>query len=95
MLAGKPYPFEWPNGAIKPTWKGQGDVLGCGLLLNAENKLSLFFTGNGLLMGQFQGWDPFRVPYSGIFRDFAPFRIPCSVFWEIFRILHPYKMTFG
>jgi hypothetical protein len=46
--------FQWPNEAIRPEWiEGPGDVLGCGLLLNPENKLSIFFTGNGTLMGQF------------------------------------------
>jgi hypothetical protein len=45
--------FEWQNGAIKPRWNGEGDVYGCGLLMNTENKLSIFFTVNGLLMGQF------------------------------------------
>jgi hypothetical protein len=52
-LSGKEHGFEWPNGAIKPESKGQGDVLGCGLLLNSENEVSIWFTGNGLLMGQF------------------------------------------
>jgi hypothetical protein len=55
-LSGKKHPFEWPNQAIKPKWKwtGPGDVIGCGLLLNPANKeLSIFFTGNGLLLGQF------------------------------------------
>jgi hypothetical protein len=28
-------------------------VLGCGLILNPENKLAVFFTKNGTLMGQF------------------------------------------
>jgi hypothetical protein len=51
-LSGKEHHFEWPNGAIKPEWNGKGDVYGCGLLLNPENKLSIFFTVNGLLMGQ-------------------------------------------
>jgi hypothetical protein len=45
--------FEWPNDAIKPKWNGRGDVLGCGLVLNPANELSIFFTGNGILMGQF------------------------------------------
>jgi hypothetical protein len=53
LLAGKSYPFEWPNGATtKPKWNGPGDVLGCGLLLNSQKKLSVFFSGNGILMGQ-------------------------------------------
>jgi hypothetical protein len=45
------YRFEWPNGAIKPEWNCIGDVLGCGLLMNPGNELSIFFTGNGILMG--------------------------------------------
>jgi hypothetical protein len=52
-LSGKRHDFEWPNQAIKPEWNGPaGDVFGCGLLLNPENKLFIFFTGNGILMGQ-------------------------------------------
>jgi hypothetical protein len=50
-LSGNGHDFEWPDGTIKPKSKGQGDVLGCGLLLNAENDVSIFFTGNGLLIG--------------------------------------------
>ena len=52
-LAGETPRFEWPEGAIKPKWKGRGDVVGCGLLLNPEKKVSIFFTVNGILMGQF------------------------------------------
>jgi hypothetical protein len=52
LLSGKRQQFEWPNGAIKPKWNGPGDVIGCGLVLNADNELSIFFTGNGILMGQ-------------------------------------------
>jgi hypothetical protein len=51
-ISGKQYQFEWPNGAIKPKWNGKGDVVGCGLLLNPENEVSIFFTGNGILIGQ-------------------------------------------
>jgi hypothetical protein len=40
---------EWPDGPINC----KGDVGGCGLVRNADNKLSIFFTGNGLLFGQF------------------------------------------
>jgi hypothetical protein len=52
-LSGKSHHFEWPNGVTKPTWNGRGDVFGCGLLMSPENKLSIFFTGNGILLGQF------------------------------------------
>jgi hypothetical protein len=53
-LSSNKHPFEWPNGSINPEWKwnGPGDVNGCGLLLNPENKLSIFFTRNGVLLGQ-------------------------------------------
>jgi hypothetical protein len=51
-LSVKKHLFEWSNGAIKPKWNGPGDVIGCGLALNPANELSLFFTGNGILMGQ-------------------------------------------
>jgi hypothetical protein len=50
-LSGKIHHFDWPNDAIKPEWDGEGDVVGCGLVLNPGNKLSVFFTGNGILMG--------------------------------------------
>jgi hypothetical protein len=56
-LSGYEHHFEWPNGAIKPESKGQGDVLGCGLLLSSENEVSIFFTGNGLLMGKLLDMD--------------------------------------
>jgi hypothetical protein len=51
-LNGNLHTFEWPNDAIKPEWKGTGDVYGCGLMLSPENELSIFFTANGILMGQ-------------------------------------------
>jgi hypothetical protein len=54
-ITGKECAFEWPNGAIKPKTKadGDGDVVGCGLVLSPANEVSIFFTGNGILMGQF------------------------------------------
>jgi hypothetical protein len=45
--------FEWPEGAIRPKWNGPGDVAGCGILLSpADNRLFIFFTLNGILMGK-------------------------------------------
>jgi hypothetical protein len=53
-LSDKVHDIEWPAGAIKPTWKyGIGDVVGCGILVNRENKVAIFFTGNGKLIGKF------------------------------------------
>jgi hypothetical protein len=53
FLSEKRHDFEWPDDAIEPEWNGLlGNVLGCGIFLSAEKKLSLFFTMNGTLMGQ-------------------------------------------
>jgi hypothetical protein len=52
--------FEWPNGTIKPIWNGRrGDIIGCGLVLSPNNQLAIFFTLNGILLGQFLPWAPF------------------------------------
>jgi hypothetical protein len=48
--------FELPNGAIKPEWKSTDsneEVIGCGILLDTNGKVFIFFTLNGNLMGQF------------------------------------------
>jgi hypothetical protein len=40
----------------KQAWKLHsifGDVLGCGIVLSPTNKLTIFFTLNGALMGRF------------------------------------------
>jgi hypothetical protein len=42
-----------PNGAIKPKWSWLGDVIGCGLVLNCQNDVAIFFTLNGILLGEF------------------------------------------
>jgi hypothetical protein len=52
-LSGKTHQFEWPDDTTKPEWNGPGDVIGCGLLINPKKEGFIFFTGNGLLMGQF------------------------------------------
>jgi hypothetical protein len=42
-----------PEGAIKPEKKEYGmDVFGCGLVLDPEDKLAIFFTRNGNLRGK-------------------------------------------
>jgi hypothetical protein len=45
-LSGMPYQLEDPIRAI------EGDVVGCGLLLNSKNELAVFFTVNGILRGK-------------------------------------------
>jgi hypothetical protein len=51
-LSDKLHKFEWPKGAIKPAvWKGMGDTVGCGILFESMQKLSIFFTLNGILLG--------------------------------------------
>jgi hypothetical protein len=49
FLSGKMHKFN----ANKPKWNDQGDVLGCGILMSPdpENKVFIFFTLNGILMG--------------------------------------------
>jgi hypothetical protein len=44
-------PFELATDPNRPEWNYHGDVIGCGLLLDSENKLAIFFTLNGVLRG--------------------------------------------
>jgi hypothetical protein len=54
LLAGESHPFELPDGAIQPEPKNVGkNVMGCGLVLDSDNKLAIFFTSNGYLSGEF------------------------------------------
>jgi hypothetical protein len=52
-LAGHAHPFEYPEGVIRPERKETGNVIGCGILMNTDDKLTIFFTVNGILVGQF------------------------------------------
>jgi hypothetical protein len=45
--------FDCENESFEPEYNDIGDVYGCGILVNTENELAIFFTGNGTLMGQF------------------------------------------
>jgi hypothetical protein len=47
-LAGKQHKFERPAGAIDSS----EDIVGCGILLNSKNELSVFFTLDGTLIGK-------------------------------------------
>jgi hypothetical protein len=53
-LNGNAHRFDWSNGGVKPEWNGMGDVIGCGILMDANNELDIFFTLNGILRGKFQ-----------------------------------------
>jgi hypothetical protein len=53
-LAGEECFFESPNG-VNGEAKSRdttGDTIGCGILLNPEDKLSIFSTYNGILLGK-------------------------------------------
>jgi hypothetical protein len=53
-LAGASHIFELPEGAIRPRIKENGNVFGCGIVLDPEDKLTIFFTLNGQLLGEFR-----------------------------------------
>jgi hypothetical protein len=38
-------------GIIRPEVKDTGNVIGCGILINPDDKLAIFFTLNGILIG--------------------------------------------
>jgi hypothetical protein len=61
-------------------------VLGCGLVLNPENELSVFFTQNGILMGQGQSllWLlNLMVIFTG---KPIPIKSTVDTFYPIFRL---------
>jgi hypothetical protein len=51
-ITGNKHHFEWPNG-IKPEgyFGFLREVVGCGILVNRRNELSIFFTADGTLLG--------------------------------------------
>jgi hypothetical protein len=49
--AGQRHLFEFPEGVIRPKPKETENVYGCGILMNPDDKLTIFFTLNGILMG--------------------------------------------
>jgi hypothetical protein len=51
-LNGRYIHFEYPDPAIRPEKKNYLDVFGSGLVLDPKDKLSIFFTLNGKLMGE-------------------------------------------
>jgi hypothetical protein len=53
-LAGERRQFELSDEAFRPKLKDNGiNVYGCGLLMDPTDKLAIFFTLNGILMGEF------------------------------------------
>jgi hypothetical protein len=87
-LDGEYHRFELPEGATRPEEKDYGNVYGCGLVLDPDNKLAIFFTLNGNLFGElvleFLGY--LYLPYSFLFErnnnwpnnKFAGRKIPIS-----------------
>jgi hypothetical protein len=72
LLAGEYHRFELPEGANRPEMKDNGNVFGCGLVLDPDNKLTIFFTLNGQLVGKLF-LQIFRVlPYSFRANSFRP-----------------------
>jgi hypothetical protein len=52
-LAGEHHRSQLSRGAVRPEREPNGKVYGCGLLMDANDKLSIFFTSNGILIGKF------------------------------------------
>jgi hypothetical protein len=60
LICGMSYKVQLSNyGNNKPIspsqYYGDGDVLGCGIMLGVANKMTIFFTFNGVLAGEFIG----------------------------------------
>jgi hypothetical protein len=49
-LAGQHHHIEFPVGVIRPKLKETENVAGCGILINPNDKLAIFFTFNGILI---------------------------------------------
>jgi hypothetical protein len=54
LISQDQHTLEWPEDVLKPEgkWTSQGDVGGCGLLVDPNDKLAIFFTFNGKLIGR-------------------------------------------
>jgi hypothetical protein len=62
---------------------GQEDVAGCGLLIDPNDKLAIFFTFNGKLIGDFGDgigfiYKNFSINFNKIFTHFIGRQIPIS-----------------
>jgi hypothetical protein len=51
-LAGVSHLFELPEGAVEQEMREYGNVFGCGVVLDPNNNLAIFFTLNGQLLGK-------------------------------------------
>jgi hypothetical protein len=47
------YEFNQVPVGAKPEQSVPGNVFGCGLLMDPDNKVTIFFTLNGILLGEF------------------------------------------
>jgi hypothetical protein len=52
FLDGEFHRFELPEGTVEQEMKENENVFGCGLVLEPDNKLAIFFTLNGQLLGK-------------------------------------------
>jgi hypothetical protein len=53
-LAGEHHLYQLPDEAIRPNlWYDCTNVYGCGLVMDPNDKLAIFFTVNGTLWGNF------------------------------------------
>jgi hypothetical protein len=50
-VAGQYHHFEFPEGVIRPKLKETENVAGCGILIDSDDELTIFFTMNGILIG--------------------------------------------
>jgi hypothetical protein len=52
LIAGEIHDFELPEGDIRSEMREYGNVFGCGLVLDPEDRVWIFFTFNGKFVGQ-------------------------------------------
>jgi hypothetical protein len=70
-VSGNIHRLDRPNEAA--LWNDQLDTLGCGLLLNPQGKLSIFFTVDGILMGLYM-----KMGISSRISNFTGNQIPIN-----------------
>jgi hypothetical protein len=67
--AGRNHHFEFPEGVIRPEQKDTENVIGCGILMNSDDKLTIFFQCTPFPRREFPvANSPSRIPR----RDISP-----------------------